>query len=296
MNKIFFKTSLFIILIIILNFSVYSQTLTVGDRVDKGLISNNSLNEISGIAASQINKNIFWIHNDSGNINYIYAINDNAELVETFELGGIKNRDWEDIAVAPGPKGRSYIYVADIGDNNVKNLNKYIYRFTEPLILGKDKNKNRIIKKIDKITFQFPDGVRDAETIMVDQIKKDIYIISKEENKAHVYLLEFPQLTKKILIPTFLGKLNVSKIVGGDISGNGEMVIIKNYTKVFLWIKGKNELLKDVFKREPHTLPYMLEPQGESICWDVYGTGYYTISEKKFRIKPHLYYYPIIEK
>jgi len=295
MIKIFPKSSFFIPLFIILNFSVNPQTITVGNRVDKGIINNKNLEEISGIAASQLSRDIFWIHNDSGNKNYIYAINDKAELVSTFKLAGIKNRDWEDIAVSNGPKGKSYIYIADIGDNKSIYKNKYIYRMPEPLIMNRN-NKIRTIIKIDKITFQFPDGIRDAETIMVDPIKKDIYIISKREKKVHIYLLPFPQSTNEMITATFLGKLNISKVVGGDILFDGQMVIIKNYTKVFFWKKGKSEQLQDVFNREPENLPYMLEPQGEGICWNFNGTGYYTISEKKFRIEPHLYYYPIIKK
>lgn len=295
MIKIFSKSSLFIPFLIILNFSVNPQTIIIGDRVDKGIINNKNLYEISGIAASQTSKDIFWIHNDSGNKNYIYAINNKAELVSTFKLAGIKNRDWEDIAVSTGSKGKNYIYIADIGDNKSIYKNKYIYRFPEPLITNKN-NKIRTIKKIDKITFQFPDGIRDAETILVDPIKKDIYIISKREKKVHIYLLPFPQSTNEMITATSLGKLDISKVVGGDISFDGQMVIIKNYTKVFFWKKEKSERLQDVFKREPETLPYMLEPQGESICWNFNGSGYYTISEKKFRIEPHLYYYPIIKK
>ena len=273
-----------------------SQTLTIGNRIDKGTITNNNLIEISGIAASQVNRGIFWVHNDSGNKNYIYAINSNAKVVGVFELKGIKNRDWEDIAIASGPKGRSYIYLAEIGDNRAIYKTKYIYRFAEPLIAGKQNHKKRIITKIDKISFQYPDGKRDAETIMVDPIKKDIYIVSKRENKVTIYILPYPQSLKKIIKLKIIGKINASKIVGGDISNSGDMVIIKNYKEIFFWKKRKNESLKNVFKRKPEILPYMLEPQGEAICWASNGKGYYTISEINFRIKPHLYFYPIIKR
>ncbi|HED07652.1 MAG TPA: hypothetical protein ENI57_06010 [Ignavibacteria bacterium] len=273
-----------------------SQTLTIGDRIDKGTITNKNLSEISGIAASQVNLNIFWVHNDSGNRNYIYAINNKAKVVGVFELKGIKNRDWEDIAVAPGPKGKSYIYLAEIGDNRAIYKTKYIYRFPEPLLLSKQRNKKRIITKIDKITFQYPDGKRDAETIMVDPVKKDIYIVSKRERKVNVYMLPYPQSLKKIIKPIIVGKINASQIVGGDISRSGNMVIVKNYKEIFFWKKKKNELLKNIFKRKPEKLSYMLEPQGEGICWAPNENGYYTISEKRFGIKSHLYFYPIIKK
>ncbi|MCH7827251.1 MAG: hypothetical protein IIC75_04650, partial [Bacteroidetes bacterium] len=42
-----------------------SQTLTIGNRIDKGTITNNNLIEISGIAASQVNRGILWVHNVS---------------------------------------------------------------------------------------------------------------------------------------------------------------------------------------------------------------------------------------
>lgn len=273
-----------------------SQTLTIGDRIDKGTITDKNLTEISGIAASQVTRNIFWVHNDSENKNYIYAINSKAKVMDVFELKGIKNRDWEDIAVASGPKGKSYIYLAEIGDNRAIYKTKYIYRFAEPLIFGKQNHKIRIITKIDKISFQYPDGKRDAETIMVDPIKKDIYIVSKREKKVTVYMLPYPQSLKKIIIAKIVGKINASQIAGGDISNSGNMVIIKNYKEIFFWKKEKNESLKNVFKREPEKLPYMLEPQGEGICWAANERGYYTISEIKFRIKSRLYFYPIVNK
>jgi len=295
-DNLFRTTILFLLIFLFTQPYLPSQTLTVGNRIDKGTISDKRLSEISGIAASQINRNIFWVHNDSGNKNYIYAVNGQAEVVGVFELKGIKNRDWEDIAVAPGPKGKSYIYIADIGDNRAVYKNKYIYRFPEPLISGKQSRKKTIITKIDKITFRYPVGKRDAETIMADPIKKDIYIISKREKKVNVYMLPYPQSLKKIIKAKFIGKINASNIVGGDISSSGNMVIIKSYKDIFFWKKKKDELLKNVFKRKPEKLPYMLEPQGEGISWAANENGYYTISEKRFGIKSHLYFYPVVKK
>ena len=63
----------------------------------------------------------------------------------TCTLAGVENRDWEDIAVGPGPDAsKSYVYVADIGDNEGQYQYKYIYRFEEPVLnktqVGEDYN------------------------------------------------------------------------------------------------------------------------------------------------------------
>ena len=49
-----------------------------GDRLDLGLINNDSLNEVSGLAASRKNSNVLWTHNDSGDENRVFAIDANG--------------------------------------------------------------------------------------------------------------------------------------------------------------------------------------------------------------------------
>jgi len=43
--------------------------------------------------------------------------------------------------------------------------------------------------------------------------------------------------------------------------------------------------------KKPSTLPYVLEPQGEGICFDAADTGYFTISEKALASSVKLYFY-----
>ena len=58
-----------------------------------------------------------------------------------------ENRDWEDIAVGPGPvDGKNYVYVGEIGDNDAKYRFKRVYRFEEPVL-------NKTTKSIDIVAF-----------------------------------------------------------------------------------------------------------------------------------------------
>ncbi|MGX7835780.1 hypothetical protein ACWKSR_11580, partial [Campylobacter fetus subsp. venerealis] len=73
------------------------------------------------------------IHNDSGGEAAVYLIDMLGNTVGKVELLETKNRDWEDIAVGPGPDGQSYIYIGEIGDNNAVHKDISIYRIPEPI-------------------------------------------------------------------------------------------------------------------------------------------------------------------
>src|SRR5688572_13317881 len=92
-------------------------------------LTDSKLEEVSGLAASSANPGMLWTHNDSGNPAVVYLVDENLKIRLACRLQGIKNRDWEDIAVGPGPDpAKRYVYVADIGDNNAKHEVKYLYR------------------------------------------------------------------------------------------------------------------------------------------------------------------------
>ena len=264
-----------------------------GDRLDLGLISNDSLNEASGLAASRKNPNVLWTHNDSGDENRLFAIDANGKHLGTFLIEGVEARDWEDVAVGPGPiKGRQYLYIGDIGDNLSKFDIKYIYRVAEPEVLRNQPPVEATLSEVETIAFQFPDGTRDAETLMVDPLTKDIYIVSKRESKVRVYRAPYPQSTTETITLEYVASLNLNNVVGGDISPSGNEVVIKTYSAIYYWHKPPDEKWVQMFEKDPVRVPYVPEPQGEAVCWRADGLGYYTISEEPGGIPSHLYFYP----
>jgi hypothetical protein len=272
-----------------------------GQREDLGTIDYDELQEISGMAASRINPNIFWVHNDSGNDSKLFAIDRTGRLRAEFDLQGIKLFDAEDIAVGPGPdKDKSYVYLADIGDNGASREKKYIFRFPEPDFLETDSVFKGNITSIDVLTFDFPDGKRDAETIMIDPIDRDIVIVSKREENVHVYSSPVPGNGNSTLIFNKIAVLpygnegyNNSGVTGGDISTDGKEVLIKTYSKVYYYRRETNDALADVLSQSPIPIDYVFEPQGEAICFGAENEGFYTTSEiSPFKIVPHLYFYP----
>jgi len=275
------------------NLYSYADDPNFGERQDLGLLAYDPINEVSGIAMSRKNPNVLWTQNDSGDEARLYAFNLQGSHLGVYNIDGIDNRDWEDIAVGSGPEdNETYIYVGDIGDNSAQHDLKFIYRIPEPVVDSNQAPVDTSITGAETITFQYPDGNRDAETLMIDPLTKDIYIISKRENQVRVYLAAYPQSTTQTIILEQVATLNLTLTVGGDISPSGLEILIKTYNTMHYWCRTPEQTLSQAFENEPVTVLYVPEPQGEAVAWASDQMGYYTISEEQGGIPAHLYFYP----
>jgi hypothetical protein len=265
----------------------------------KGIVNSGEIDEASGLVASAMHSSCFWTHNDSGDNARIFLIDDSARHRATVYLPRVKNRDWEEIAIGPGPvDGKSYVYIGEIGDNFGRHDYKYLYRLPEPDIhVANSPTVDTIQTGIDSIKFRLPDRNRDAEAFFVDPVTKNIYIFSKRERPSiNVYVLTYPQLTDRISTATFVMQLPYTYIAAADISADGNEVIIKNYEDVYYWKKKGTESVEELLKTAPAHLPYVREPQGEAVAFAGDGTGYYTLSEKSKGKRPHLMFYRRVDK
>jgi hypothetical protein len=258
---------------------------------DKGLIENQEMDEISGLAVSRQNPSLLWGHNDSGNDNNLYLFRNDGTWANTFVLREIENRDWEDLAIGPGPQdGVTYLYLGEIGDNRAQYPVKYIYRFPEPSVTITLHDSP--VQNVETITFVYPNEIMmDAETLLLDPWTRDLYIVTKREFPVTVYRLPYPQSTTDTIEAELYGVLPFTMAVGGDVSADGREIIIKSYDRVYLWQRNQGESMAAAFMRRPLRLPYVPEPQGEAIAFTPDGSGYYTLSEIRDGIWPRLYFY-----
>jgi len=259
-----------------------------------GPLSNPAIDEASGIAVSRQNSDYIWTHNDSGDMNRIFLIRKDGTWMGAFRLLGAGNRDWEDMAMGPGPiEGENYLYIGEIGDNLGRYPIKYIYRLPEPDINLADSTVQWVdVANVDRIPFVYPDSIMmDAETLLVDPLTKDIYIITKREFPVTVYKLPFPHSKVDTTVAIIYGTLPFTTATAGDISADGKEIIVKTYDKVFLWTRNEGETIGDAFMRQPLRVPYTPEMQGEAISFPQDGSGYYTLSESRGGITPVVYFY-----
>ncbi|TDB67834.1 PE-PGRS family protein [Arundinibacter roseus] len=255
-------------------------------------ITPGQIDEASGLTDSRTINGYLWTHQDAGSVTKLYLIKHDGTDIRSYIPTGITNRDWEDIAVGAGPtEGVSYLYVGDIGNNdsNPGVTSQFIYRMPELTSLDGQFNA----ASIDRITYQYPDSPRDAETLLFDPLTKDLFIVSKELTQTNLYRLPYPQAIEGVMRAELIGRIpTVLLATGGDISADGKEIIVRTYSAIYYWKRPEGQSIGEVLTKNPDKmLPYELEPQGEAVCFDKEMNGYFTISERRNAPSVTLNYY-----
>lgn len=194
-----------------------------------GKIENNIIEEASGLVESVENSNSLWTHNDGGDGPFLYLISSfDAKILKKISLVGIKNEDWEDLAIGPSILGdtSTYIYLGDIGDNKKNKTIKKIHFFREPKIKDFD-NELIEINDIKTISFYSEKKIENFETLMIDPNSKELFLIAKnKKKKQNIYKIdteniEIDEIQKAKKYLTLNLKNLKGEITGGEISRNG---------------------------------------------------------------------------
>lgn len=249
-------------------------------------LSNKLLNEASGIADSKTNTGFLWVQQDGGNPPAIDLIQQNGAWLKTIHLANVVNRDWEDMVLSAGPKaGGNYLYIAETGDNLLVHPDYAIYRLEEPAAA------TDTVKQVEKIAFFYPDGSHNAEAMLVDPDTKDIYIITKVDKRSEVYKLTYPYSTTVTNKAELLGSLTYNLAVSAALSPKGNEIVVKTYDAIYYYQRAAGESIMQALSKDPVSLPYEQEPQGEAIVFANNDSGYYTLSEKALASSVKLYFY-----
>lgn len=265
----------------------------------KGTLKIGELDEASGLAHSRSNPLYLWSHNDSGGEPFVYLFTESGVSMGRVELQGAENIDWEDMAIGVGPEDDvNYMFLADIGDNRAVRGEYQIYRFPEPELTSDHLPNTFVLQEedYDRIEFIYEDGPKDAEALMIDPETKNIYLISKREERVGVYELAFPQETEALDTARRIMSLPFTYITAADISPSGREVLIKNYRNIYHWQQDPDRPLTipQLLARPANRLKYTPEPQGEAIAWHQNEIGYYTLSERKGNIAPPILFYAVL--
>ena len=265
-----------------------------------GSVQSDLINEASGLSASRKNSGVLWTHNDSGDLPRIFAMNLSGDHLGVFNLQNAENYDWEDIAAGPGPvEGEKYLYIGDIGDNSKVRSSVSVYRMQEPVV---DQNQTAItmdVSDVDKLIMQYPDNqTYDAETLMIDPVSGDIFIVTKNKSgSSKVFRNPSPHssntaVTLEEVATVGLGTSILYAITGGDISADGGMIILRSYSNAVILDRVISADLGSAFSGVKCYVPVneSLAQQGEAIAFDPDGNGYTTVIEG---LNPSLKHYSI---
>lgn len=240
-------------------------------------ITPGLIDEASGIADSKKNPGFIWIQEDSGNPPEMTLLTTSGSVQKKIHIKGAMNRDWEDIVVAAGPvAGENYIYLAETGDNTATYPDYAIYRFPEPSMSADT------VFTWDEISFRYPGQSYDCEGIIVDNETKDIYLLTKRDSLSKIFKLPYPQSTTSTTTAIEAGTMTITGVCSASISPDGKELLVKNYTNVYYWKRNTGESIVAALQRTPLTLGYVLEPQGEALCFKNDNSGFYTLSERPF--------------
>ena len=249
-------------------------------------LKDAKIDECSGLVVTSKSDHLMWVHNDSGDISRIFLVDDKGNILATYNFNK-EVIDCEDIALLYDAKGKSKIFVGDIGDNNAKRDHISIFVFDEP-------NVNLISKKeikindVKELKFKYPDGPRDAECLLVDERDQKIYIVSKREDSVGVYSAPLKSAPGKVItlkkesILFFDAPSGAKWVTAGDVARNGKEVVIKTYINIYYWDRLVGETIPQCLARPYIGLPYKPEVQGEAVGLTRSGRYYYTIPEGKF--------------
>jgi hypothetical protein len=254
-------------------------------------IKNGSITESSGLAASRTTPGAYWTHNDSGDGPFIYAFNTRGDTLGTFRVPGATNRDWEDIAIGPGPQpNRSYLYIGDIGDNDQKRPEVIVYRIPEPQITPADKNSTKSrpspTESAEAFRLVYPDGKHDAEALMVHPATGNLYIMTKVAfGNPTVYEADAPFTAGKLITLKRLGEVHTASILGGAITGgsispDGRRVALCDYFGGYeLLLPPTSKNFDDIWKQKATSFNLGKRKQGESITYRLDGNAVLATSE-----------------
>lgn len=251
---------------------------------DAAVVGTMAWGEVSGLAAASV-EGVLWAHSDAqGSGAKVYAISTDAQLLGTFELDGIDDYDWEDIARGPGPEeGVSYVYVADTGDNSERRGSVQIYRFEEP-----SEFQGGLITEVETIELTYPDGARDSESLIVDPLTGDLILIERDradEGVSGIYVAEAPLSGSIELTHTGTLVFGTDPLPGdvdataADVSPDGTLAVVRSHDMVFAFARDLDQPLWTAFDNPVCATPEVNESKGEAIAYAWDGSGYYTGGE-----------------
>ena len=246
----------------------------------------------------------YWVHNDSGDLPRIFALHESGVVIAEVAVTGAQAVDWEDIAAGPSPqddrkaggkdsrasapgtssssgKTRSYLYLADTGNNDYRRTEFSIYRIPEPELPTLEPGQKLSSERAAEIRFRYPERPFDCEAMVVHPETGNIYLITKPLFQNFVYrcrnrVEDGAQTLVKV------GALSARFVVtAADLSPDGRRLLVRTYLDAEEYRLSPGKDFEEIFRERGVVVPSALsEIQGECIAYDHAGTGYVTAGER----------------
>ncbi len=267
------------------------RSIDYGQPVPFARLEQTDLAEISGIARSLQRPEIYWVHNDSGDTARLFALDDSGHVVGTVNLAGIEARDCEDIDTFHF-RGRNWILLADIGDNEAVRDDLRLYFLPEPDPTQLSPARPLTLTPTHIWSVAYVDGARDCEGLTVAESTGEILLISKRTEPPVLYSLPFgegpetapnreavhlarpvmplrgiePPTPAERALPGRLGEFR-AQVTAFDLCDSGDCAAVLTYGNIWLYHKKGDEPWSAVFTRLPARIPVADLVQAEALCF-----------------------------
>jgi hypothetical protein len=252
-----------------------------------GRFDARAIPEASGIVKSRRFPGIFWVHNDSGNAPWLFAVRSDGRIVRRFRLA-IPNLDWEDIAI----DGRGHLYLGDIGNNTGLLRTRVIYRIDEPDPASPEEPDRPLAAAAD-VSYALPPSNRfDAEGLVYDQGTSILVTKYLDGREAELFAVPMdpprPPPTRPVPVSIRrMGRLPgfTEPATGASLSEDRTLLAVCSYAVTRIYRRGESPPWKLLAEVRYESLPI------EGITWDgrdlilaaEEGRGLYRLSEATWR-------------
>ena len=237
-------------------------------------IDSPEIREASGLVQSRRWPGVYWTHNDSGDDPRIFAIDAEGALLAQFELIGVENRDWEDIAT----DADGNLYVGDIGNNWNSREDLAVLRVREPD--PKDGDGRLEVEHVIRFAFADQETLGDRTAMNFDcealfWRAGRLYVFTKHrsDTATQLYAIDPEATGRQAVRPIARYELgeNVAGLMGNttgaDITPESDRVALLTYRGAYLFAWPDDATTpKGPVARLP--LEIGVTQQAESIAWD----------------------------
>lgn len=235
-------------------------------------ITDERLAEISGITWSAKHEGVWWVHADSGNGPYVYALDGSTcEVLARIRVSNIGARDLEAIGTGVDPQGRKVLWLADIGDNRDSWPEVRLHAILEPSAL--------VDQQVRATTYRFtyPDQPHNAEAILVSPDRAEVWVVTKQLARGAVYRV--PLSTSGVATAKRIAEVG-GLVTDAAMSPDGTRFVIRDYFSAKLYdapVKASS-----IAAGAPLAIPD--QPQGEAISFTRDGRSLVVASEGDDRL------------
>jgi hypothetical protein len=250
-------------------------------------LDDHRLDELSGVVESRRRQGVLFAHNDSGDRARFFALTLTGGVLAEYRVDDAEAVDWEDIAAGPCTQG-TCLYLADMGDNDMNRERYTIYEVPEPDVpteLPASRAPNLHVSA-RALAFRYADGRHNAEALVLDPRRGDLYVITKEPaGPVGVYVLRAPHTNGDLRVAERFATLNLpvegaQLVTAADLHPCAPRLLVRTYVRLFEYslADGANDLAR-LFEATPRVVATSPERQGEAVGWRTHGRGYVTATE-----------------